>query len=119
MDTSSAGHSTTNPASEQARLMSSILICDGPSSPIEIPLCVPTTFRFTRGNAAVTRNCSNPLFSTNTEKLDANGIFPEDASAAPIFNSYFARPGVIGAPGALAPLLLWWAPRREISDYFP
>ena len=26
-----------------------MLICDGPSSPIEMPLCVPTTFTFTFG----------------------------------------------------------------------
>ena len=35
---SSAGEITMKPGSEHARLMSSILICDGPSSPIEIPL---------------------------------------------------------------------------------
>ena len=84
MATSSAGQSTTNPASEQARLRSSMLICEGPSSPMEMPLCVPTTFRFTRGNAAVTRSCSNPLFITNTEKLETNGIFPAEASPAPM-----------------------------------
>ena len=61
-----------------------MLICDGPSSPMEMPLCVPTTFRLTFGNAAVTRNCSNPLFMAKTEKLDANGIFPADARPAPI-----------------------------------
>ena len=84
METSSAGEITVNPGSEQARLRSSMLICDGPSSPIEMPLCVPTTFRFTLGYAAVTRSCSNPLFRANTEKLAANGIFPADARPAPI-----------------------------------
>ncbi len=47
--TSSAGDITVKPGSEQARLRSSTLICEGPSSPIEIPLCVPTIFRFTLG----------------------------------------------------------------------
>ncbi len=61
-----------------------MLICDGPSSPMEMPLCVPTTFKFTLGNAAVTRSCSNPLFITNTEKLEANGILPADAKPAPM-----------------------------------
>ncbi len=46
---SSAGEITTKPASEQARPVSSMLICDGPSSPIEMPLCVPTTFRLACG----------------------------------------------------------------------
>ena len=49
---------------------------------MEMPLCVPTTFRFTFGYAAVTRNCSNPLFMANTEKLAAKGIFPADAKPA-------------------------------------
>ncbi len=38
-----------NPGSEQASPKSSMLICDGPSSPIEMPLCVPTTFKLTFG----------------------------------------------------------------------
>ena len=47
--TSSAGDRTVNPGSEQASPMSSMLICDGPSSPIEIPLWVPTTFKLMPG----------------------------------------------------------------------
>ena len=84
IDTSSAGDRTVKPGSEQARLRSSMLICDGPSSPIEIPLWVPTTLRFTFGKAAVTRNCSNPLFKTKQEKLDTKGILPLDARPEPI-----------------------------------
>src|SRR5262245_55224908 len=84
VDTSSAGDMTVNPGREQARLRSSMLICDGPSSPIEMPLCVPTTFTLVPGNATVTRSCSNPLFMTKHEKLDTNGILTEEASTAPI-----------------------------------
>src|ERR1035438_10249310 len=73
---SSAGAITTNPARQQASPISSTLICDGPSSPIEIPLCVPTTFRFTKGYAAHTRSCSKPLFIANAEKLETNGPLP-------------------------------------------
>ncbi len=61
-----------------------MLICDGPSSPIEIPLCVPTTFRLTFGYATATRSCSNPLLMAKQEKLAANGILPLDAKPAPI-----------------------------------
>src|ERR1017187_9822660 len=80
---SSAGAITTNPGREQASPISSMLICEGPSSPIEIPLCVPTTFRFTKGYAAHTRSCSKPLFMANAEKLETNGILPPSASPAP------------------------------------
>src|SRR5581483_9085362 len=70
VDASSAGESTTKPGREQARLVSSTLICEGPSSPIEMPLWVPTTFTLVLGYATTTRNCSNPLFITNAEKLE-------------------------------------------------
>ncbi len=83
VEASSAGAITTKPASEQASEISSMLICDGPSSPIEMPLCVPTTFRFTCGYAAHARSCSNPLFITNAEKLETNGILPASAIPAP------------------------------------
>src|ERR1017187_3537333 len=80
---SSAGAITTNPGRQQASPISSTLICEGPSSPMEIPLCVPTTFRFTKGYAAHTRSCSKPLFIANAEKLETNGILPARASPAP------------------------------------
>src|SRR5271157_82194 len=80
---SSAGAITTNPGKEQASEISSMLICEGPSSPIEIPLCVPTTFRFTKGYAAHTRSCSKPLFIAKAEKLETNGILPASARPAP------------------------------------
>ncbi len=51
-------------------------ICDGPSSPIEMPLWVPTTFRLTCGYATQARNCSNPLLMTKAEKLETKGILP-------------------------------------------
>ncbi len=47
----SAGTTTVNPGRAQASAMSSIAICDGPSSPIEIPACVPTSFTLRFGNA--------------------------------------------------------------------
>ena len=81
--TSSAGLITVNPGSAHASARSSIDICDGPSSPIEIPLCVPTTFTFTRGYATVVRNCSKPLFITKQENELTNGILPVIASPAP------------------------------------
>src|ERR1035438_8156068 len=81
--TSSAGASTTKPGREQASPISSMLICEGPSSPMEIPLGAPTTFRFTKGYAAHTRSCSKPLFIANAEKLETNGILPASASPAP------------------------------------
>src|ERR1017187_4321071 len=80
---SSAGAITTNPGRQQASPISSTLICEGPSSPMEIPLCVPTTFRFTKGYAAHTRSCSKPLLIANAEKLETNGILPARASPAP------------------------------------
>src|ERR1051325_3854777 len=81
-ETSSAGEITTKPGREQARAVSSTLIWDGPSSPIEIPLCVPTTFTFSLGYATVTRNCSKPLFITKQEKLATTGILPAYANPA-------------------------------------
>ena len=61
-----------------------MLIWDGPSSPMEMPLCVPTTFKLTFGKAAVTRSCSNPLFMAKQEKLEAKGILPLEARPEPM-----------------------------------
>jgi transketolase len=49
---SSAGAITVKFTSEQASAISSTDICDGPSSPIEMPLCVPTTLTLRFGYAA-------------------------------------------------------------------
>ena len=49
IDTSSAGTITVKPGSEHARPMSSMPICDGPSSPIEMPACVPTARKLFTG----------------------------------------------------------------------
>ena len=85
MATSSAGQSTTKPGERAGQA--------------DDPQCSSATDRLRRwrcrcacprlsgsrcGNAAVTRNCSNPLFITNTEKLETNGIFPDDARPAPM-----------------------------------
>ena len=56
IDGSSAGTTTVKFGSEQARETSSIPICDGPSSPIEMPACVPTTFTSRHGNATDIRS---------------------------------------------------------------
>ena len=82
VDASSAGAITTKPASEQARAVSSTLICEGPSSPMEMPLCVPTILTLTLGYATQTRSCSKPLVMMKAEKLEANGIFPAIANPA-------------------------------------
>src|SRR5262245_50428575 len=82
-DGSSDGAITVKLTSEHASAISSTDICDGPSSPIEMPLCVPTTFTFRFGYAAATRSCSKPLFITNAEKLAMNGILPAYAMPQP------------------------------------
>ncbi len=55
---SSAGTTTVKFGRLHARLTSSMPICDGPSSPIEMPAWVPTTFTFRFGKATDIRSWS-------------------------------------------------------------
>src|SRR5262249_38238892 len=82
MDGSSAGTTTVKPGSEQASETSSMPICDGPSSPMLMPACVPTTFTSSLGNATDMRNWSYALHMTKQAKLASQARLPDDASPA-------------------------------------
>ena len=80
-DGPSAGTTTVKPGNEHARATSSIAICDGPSSPIEMPAWVPTSFTFWFGNATDIRIWSNAFDIRKVEKDAATGIFPHAGEA--------------------------------------
>src|SRR5438874_13085391 len=80
IDGSSAGTTTVKFGSEQASDTSSIPICDGPSSPMLMPACVPTTFTSRHGHATDMHSCSYVLHITKQAKLAHQERLPALAS---------------------------------------
>ncbi len=76
----SLGTITVIPGNERASATSSIPICDGPSSPIEMPACEPTSFTFMAGKATDIRICSYALHMRKQAKLATTGVLPLAAS---------------------------------------
>jgi hypothetical protein len=84
---SSLGTQTTKWGSAHASATSSTDCWLAPSSPIEMPPWLPTTFTFSRGYDTAIRNWSNPFRITNAAKLEMKGTLPQLASRRP------CRPG--------------------------
>ncbi len=76
----SAGTTTAKPGSAAASATSSIPICEGPSSPIEMPLWLPATLTGRLGKATDMRSWSKALHIMKQAKLAIQVCLPEEAS---------------------------------------